>query len=234
MGIEYLSPDEILKNKNNIHKKFEKQSYFIRSGILEKYIIKNIKKNKDILEVGCSIGRFAETLLNNNFKNINLIDIDNYVDENILNKVNFKKCDISFNKLPFKDNSLDLILAIAIVEHLENPFLFFREANRVLKNNGQLIIAIPHIFNLRSRLKFLFSGDLFGYTKNNNHISVFTKTIFNKIVLEKFFIINTIYSEGFIRIPFLNKKIRLKNNTLFDYWFGTKTLYILRKKQVTP
>jgi len=45
--------------------------------------------------------------------------------------------------LPFVDNSVDYIVAGELIEHLDNPKLFIREALRVLKVNGTLAISTP-------------------------------------------------------------------------------------------
>jgi len=48
--------------------------------------------------------------------------------------------------LPFKDASLDCVLASELIEHLKYPFLFVDEVERVLKLGGCVIITIPFMF----------------------------------------------------------------------------------------
>ncbi len=58
--------------------------------------------------------------------------------------------DISFiradaQKIPFsKDATFDVIVAAAIIEHLEDPMEMLRECSRILKPGGILIITTPH------------------------------------------------------------------------------------------
>ena len=47
--------------------------------------------------------------------------------------------------LPFKKNSLGNIIFIDVLHHLANPVLFLSEAQRVLQNNGRLIMLEPYI-----------------------------------------------------------------------------------------
>ena len=45
--------------------------------------------------------------------------------------------------LPFKDCIFDEIIASEVVEHLDRPEVFFREAHRVLKPGGLLRVIVP-------------------------------------------------------------------------------------------
>lgn len=68
-------------------------------------------------------------------------------------------CFADLNKtLPWPDASFHALFSIEGIEHLENRFNFLREAHRVLKPGGLLIITTPNIVSLRSRVRFLGSG----------------------------------------------------------------------------
>ena len=60
--------------------------------------------------------------------------------------------------LPFSDNQFDLIIAIEVMEHLEDPWLFFREALRVIKDNGKFIFSSPNVMSLYGRLIYMTTG----------------------------------------------------------------------------
>ena len=53
----------------------------------------------------------------------------------------FKEVDVVSDVLdmPFEDSSIDLILNIALTEHVKQPSLLSDEANRVLKSGGTMI-----------------------------------------------------------------------------------------------
>jgi SAM-dependent methyltransferase len=61
-------------------------------------------------------------------------------------------------ELPFRDGSFDAVSCIDGLEHLENPFGIIREFYRVLKKHGYLLISTPNIQEIRSRVRFFFSG----------------------------------------------------------------------------
>lgn len=66
-------------------------------------------------------------------------------------------------ELPFGDESVDAVMAIEILEHLENPRGFLRETRRVLRPGGVAIVSTPNLTSLPSRLFFTLAGqwDLF-------------------------------------------------------------------------
>lgn len=45
--------------------------------------------------------------------------------------------------LPFRDNSLDAVISIAVLEHVRDPFMCAREIIRVLKPGGVLYCSVP-------------------------------------------------------------------------------------------
>jgi SAM-dependent methyltransferase len=53
---------------------------------------------------------------------------------------------VDLNKFPypFKDNTFDLVEAFHVLEHLNSPFEAMFELHRILKNGGELKIAVPH------------------------------------------------------------------------------------------
>ena len=84
------------------------------------------------------------------------LDDDRYIN---LEYLKFELPDVFANahKLPFKNNSFDLILSQAVLEHMYNPFQAVKELHRVLKADGiiwaemafmQPLHAVPyHYFN---------------------------------------------------------------------------------------
>ncbi len=58
----------------------------------------------------------------------------------------------------------DAVVAIEIIEHLENPFRFVRECSKLLKPGGHLIITTPNVESVFSRLIFLYTGRLLSFS----------------------------------------------------------------------
>jgi SAM-dependent methyltransferase len=74
----------------------------------------------------------------------NPIGVDVQEKEKPRNYKEIYKINLNKENLPFRDNSFDSIIAGEVMEHVENPSFLLREINRVLENNGKLIISTPH------------------------------------------------------------------------------------------
>ena len=59
---------------------------------------------------------------------------------------------------PFLDGHFDCLVSIEGIEHIENPWHMLREANRVLKPGGKLLLTTPNILSLKSRVSTLLYG----------------------------------------------------------------------------
>lgn len=72
------------------------------------------------------------------------------------NHLKIKQADVQQDKLPFKDNTFDLIIFNEVFEHLTNPIHALIECNRVLKKNGTFILTTPNLYFLPQIVSYLF------------------------------------------------------------------------------
>lgn len=75
-------------------------------------------------------------------------------------------CDCQDMK-PLKDNSFDIIYSNQVLEHLFYPEKFLKEARRVLKPQGLLILSTPNLSAWFNRLLLLFGYQLSNYTASS-------------------------------------------------------------------
>jgi SAM-dependent methyltransferase len=66
--------------------------------------------------------------------------------------------------IPVPDASQDVVLAIEVLEHVSRPYDLMAEAGRVLKVGGSIVLSIPNLLNMSSRIKFFARGygDMFA------------------------------------------------------------------------
>jgi 2-polyprenyl-3-methyl-5-hydroxy-6-metoxy-1,4-benzoquinol methylase len=80
--------------------------------------------------------------------------------------------------------AFDLVLAVEVIEHVESPIGFLRNAARLLASKGVAIITTPNVDSLAARLKFLIAGRVRMMDEHSDptHIS----PIFADLLLRQF------------------------------------------------
>lgn len=130
-------------------------------------IVPMIKEGNLVLDIGSEKGEIIESLS----KNHQVISSD--IDKSALKSLDGMRVCLDGNKkLPFKDNSIEIITAFEIVEHLHNFLKFFEETYRILKPGSQMFITTPNFLNVKHRVQMM-RGNL-PHFKPNYHISPFT------------------------------------------------------------
>ena len=111
---------------------------------LVKHLIRkfNLKEGSSLLELGPARGDFLVEFFKKNFK-ISAVDISDYVKE-LCPNINFKVANLENEKIPFNDNSFDIVYTKSFVEHFYYPEKIFKEIFRVLKPGGKIITLTPH------------------------------------------------------------------------------------------
>jgi SAM-dependent methyltransferase len=74
---------------------------------------------------------------------------------------------------PFDDATFDIVVAKDIVEHVEDPLFVLREAARVLKPDGRILILVPNHFYIWARLRMLFGAGIVWKSFLHDHTQVF-------------------------------------------------------------
>jgi ubiquinone/menaquinone biosynthesis C-methylase UbiE len=101
-------------------------------------ILENIGKGEFVLDVGCNDNEKFFREMKEQFDNYVGIDtrLKNY------DGLNFVKYFVK-DSLPFRDNSFDTVTMIAVFEHLERKEEAMKEALRVLKKGGKVVMTTP-------------------------------------------------------------------------------------------
>lgn len=97
----------------------------------------------EILEVGCGIGNFTNSL--KEYGEVYAIDIDNnYINE--VKEVTDGRAgfgDIETGKYFFKDKKFDTVVCLNVLEHIQKDALAVKNLYKLLKDEGHLILLVP-------------------------------------------------------------------------------------------
>ena len=120
--------------------------------------------------------------LNNKFYNYSLVDLgcrtrdllpllescSSYTGTDLQSGENVEACNLE-KKLPFEDNSFDIVCALDVLEHLENVHDALGEIKRVSRKAA--VISLPNMAHWTFRLRFLMKGYLSGkYTFHSSPV----------------------------------------------------------------
>ncbi len=154
-----------------------------------------IKDGDKVLDLGCGNGRFLEVI---GRKNIDYTGIDSSESFIKAAKDTYGNIEHFIHgdalKLPFKENEFDIVVSFGVLHHIPSKKLrrqFLREANRVLKKEGLLILTVWNLWNkrltpvikkyavnkllLRSKLDFKDVFLPFGKKQNVRFLHAFTE-----------------------------------------------------------
>lgn len=135
--------------------------------------------------------------------------------------------DLEKERFPFTDKKFDFVICGEILEHLGlDPMFMISEINRVLKNNGALLLTTPNVTSLRNLSKMLIEQSPYLYASftlshdrhNREYSPVEVKMLleYGGFKLEKLYTYNTYFKET--RIEGLKFSIRMLLKTIL--WIG--------------
>lgn len=163
----------VIKISKHYDKKYFEERDHLDLHIAESIrLLMNEQNLKSLLDIGCGTGRMVKFFNDNGFKSLGC---DVYEDAlNFARKINKKNSIIKAyaTKLPFKNNSFDMITAISVIEHLTPKEVekLLIEAKRVLKPNGSIFLVTP---NYTTPIRLLQGKKWFGYS-DPTHINFYT------------------------------------------------------------
>ncbi len=189
--------------------------------------IKYLPTQGKILEAGCGFGKWVIYLKR---KGYDIIGIDFAKEAIGMAKRYDKAIPVEFGditQIQYPNNYFDAYMSLGVVEHFqEGPFLALKEAKRVLKPNGLILISVP-IFNPVRHITFPFERILSCLRESKYLRKLIRKNYYPK----KYFIeyrfriheFSTILERaGFkilTKIPFYNHEIGLFNYFLEPPFF---------------
>lgn len=149
--------------------------YFARKAIYKNIKIYSKHITGITLDIGCGCKPYA-----------NLFTTEKYIGMDIEvsgHKHTDSHIDVFYDgaTIPFENNYFDSIVCFEVLEHVFNPDIFLKEANRVLKPGGAAIFTVPFIWDEHEQpfdyaryssfgLKYLFENCGFTIFENKKYL----------------------------------------------------------------
>ncbi|MDB9308635.1 methyltransferase domain-containing protein [Aphanizomenon sp. CS-733/32] len=108
-----------------------------------------------LVDVGCGQGKLY-SLVNNGFNRYLGVDAVRYDDLPI--QIEFIPFDLDIGKVPLPEQVADVVCAVEVIEHLENPRALMRELVRLTKPGGLVIVTTPNNLSLLSKLTLILKN----------------------------------------------------------------------------
>lgn len=164
-------------------------------------VLKNIlpkgRVNK-IIDIGCASG-IITNYLTSIYPQADIVGMDVY--QEIIRYAKTKHPNIKFivgdaHKIPFSNDSYDLVLCYETIEHVINPMVVLHEIKRLVKKDGVVIIAMDS-GNLLFRLIWFIWERTKGKVWRNAHLHPFSQNCLEQLIRDSDFKIKQKYFSHF-------------------------------------
>lgn len=162
----------------------DERSYVESSAFSERYGWIASDTGRIAPEVICELGArtgLLSALLRRDvsaIKRVHTVDIDPmYLDLCSARGFVPHRCDFNREPIPIENETVDLVLATEVFEHLHNYHFFASEVARILRQGGYAVVTVPNVARLRNRIKLLFGRDILNIYppgETDVHIREFT------------------------------------------------------------
>ena len=238
---------KVAHHYDKVREKNKNSRYYSKKWLKHLFGLARRRSGK-ILDVGCGTGILYEVLP----KNMDYTGIDLSEDMIKVGKRRYPKIDLRMmdcEKLNFKDETFDVILARSILHHVPHPEKAVKEIKRCLKNDGIVVISEP-------KKTFISEGPRYIAKKFTGHFDE-DHTHFKEDFLEKIIkksglrIVKRDYF-GYLAYPFgfpdIIKALRFMPHPLFKVLYkadngiakvplvkklGWHMMFVARKKKTT-
>ena len=160
---------------------------------------------KKVLDIGCGLGEFAGILRDNGKEVICIDGFDEYYKFVLSKKFESYRVNLEREKIPLKDNSIDLVVSLEVIEHLWNTDNYLTEIKRLLKPDGYALFTTINYNWLIYRIYHLF-GNFEKFTYKSRHKKFYTIRSFIEELKNYFKIKQCLGIIALPKVSVINKK----------------------------
>jgi SAM-dependent methyltransferase len=202
MGINYISAINDSIQANELENKmsefyrlnehyydeieFGTSSWFDINNLIYQDILRRCI-NKEICEVGCGKAGILRTkkISQTNYSGCDFSDVLIHSNNKEFPLAQFRTISDP-KRIPFEDESFDVVFSVFVIEHVVHPHLFIEELMRITKPNGQIIIHCPDFYGRRgitSQLSGKYPGTGSQKLKQGYLLDTFKSVIIGRILM---------------------------------------------------
>ena len=229
------------KHKTHTDNYYKNLNIQATSGVhnftMDRILELNNGEKKHILDLACGTGAFTQRSLDNGFKTTS---VDIYSDKLPIDTEYFM-LDLNNNfSEHLAHNKYDFIVALEIIEHLENPFHFLRQIKEIATPQTVIFISFPNIHLWQATRTFITEGTFVNWNVdqywNTKHQTILTDWLFEQhlkktglklvnkyfpspvdIPKTKMYLFHKLYFELICLLSLrISKNIRMSDNALFE------------------
>jgi len=135
-----------------------------------------------LLDVGAGRGELVDRLAGlDRFSRLTAADLVEF--PGLPRRIEWIRCDLN-SPLPVEDETFDTLLAVEVIEHLENPWEAARDWFRVLRPGGLAVLTTPNSESLRSLVTLAVRGNFAAFADENfpAHLTALVRTDIRRVV----------------------------------------------------
>ncbi len=174
------------------------------------YVFNKIFKkglNQNTLDFGCGYG----TLISYLKTKFNLEIIGFEINPDAIEKLNTKKINL-INSLDENKERFDQVVSLNVLEHIENDQKTIEDINHLLKDNGMLVLYLPHSMKIWTEL-----DELVGHYRRYTKKDLFTKLENANFEIQSWEYVDFIGWMALFVSKLLGVKLDYKENRLIRY-----------------
>jgi 2-polyprenyl-3-methyl-5-hydroxy-6-metoxy-1,4-benzoquinol methylase len=198
-------------------------------------LVRHVDPSVGVVDLGSGSGAFLARLEDAGFSDLHAVEFDPPRFE--LEGADPIALDLNGDFAEQLGRRFQLVTAIEIIEHLESPTRFLRQAHQLLEDGGLLLLSTPNLASWIGRLKFLLQGELLFFGPElyeaTGHRSPLPDSLVRTLLAEEGFTVVESTTAGDFAGP-LQKLVGAPARWLFRAFYGSgvvgETYIVLARK----